>query len=152
MFGVAFDDVRISVKKMNTDFCHTQQEIDAAAGYPVSIGDRTEGLDWERRPHSKGTRVWWHKRVYEAFASRNEVPKEQPESQPESVVPQPESAMKTAKIVKKYANTRIVGTHLGDNVFVGKHGPNLKLGQIIDYKNNVMVLKKLTSGKLHLIS
>lgn len=144
---------------MTTLFIYTQQQVDEAAGHPVSIGDRVEGLDWERRVQGRGTKVWWHKSVYEAFKAANqaiEVPKEQPEStsaQPESQLEsQPESEVKTAKIVKKYANTRIVGTSLGDNVFVGKRGLHLKVGHVIDYKNNTMILKRLTSGKIVLIS
>ena len=146
-----FDVVRITFCEMSTDFCYTQAEVDAAAGHPVSIGDRVEGLDWQRRTQGRGTKVWWHKRVYEALKQHSrEI--EIPQEQPQQVTEQPKPEYKVAKVAKKYANTRIVTSSLGDNVFVGRHGAKLKVGHTIEYKDNTLVIKKLVSGKLALVS
>jgi len=124
--------------EMKTDFCYTQAELDAAAGHPVSIGDRVEGLDWERRTQGRGTKVWWHKSAYEAFKAQAgpiQVPQEQPESQPESEVQQ-------QKIVRIYPNFKWVETNKG-RVWVGLKGANLKRGQIIAVQFGKLYLGKV---------
>jgi hypothetical protein len=146
---------------MSTDFCYTQAEVDAAAGHSVSIGDRVEGLDWERRTQGRGTKVWWHKSVYEVFKAQAgpiEVPQEQPESQPESyksfrevleekghVVREPsnfDSEIQQQKIVRIYPNFKWVDTDKG-RVWVGLKGANMKRGQIIAVQFGKLYLGKV---------
>jgi hypothetical protein len=134
---------------MKTDFCYTQAEVDAAAGHPVSIGDRVEGLDWERRTQGRGTKVWWHKSVYEAFKAQAgpiQVPQEQLE--PETPEPQTEKTesleaeITQQKIVRIYPNFKWVETDKG-RVWVGLKGTNMKRGQIIAVQFGKLYLGKV---------
>ena len=145
--------------EMKTDFCYTQAEVDAAAGCPVSIGDRAEGLDWERRTQGRGTKVWWHKSVYEAFKAQAgpiEVPQEQLEPNKSfrevleengHVVREPsnfDSEVQQQKIVRIYPNFKWVETDKG-RVWVGLKGANMKRGQIIAVQFGKLFTGKITA-------
>lgn len=125
---------------MKDDFCHTQAEVDTLVDAIISTSDYEEGVHWKRKVQGRGTKVWWHKDVYEKLKSK------QAEVTPEDWRPAapmaPAHEVEQCKIVKIHPNFKWVDTDRGQ-VWVGLKGAQMKRGQVIN-----VYLGKLYTGKI----
>ena len=120
---------------MKDDFCHTQAEVDTLVDAIISINDYEEGVHWKRKVQGRGTKVWWHKDVYEKLKSM------QPEDWRPAAPMAPAYEIEQCKIIKIYPNFKWVETDRGQ-VWVGLKGAQMKRGQVIS-----VYLGKLYTGK-----
>lgn len=138
--------------------------VKARDGAFYDIKNYVEGVDYVPRRAFKGVKLVFRADILEQAANHSDLSDdhialsvvdpslvEYKQDMPPLIIRPAvlDGSVRAAKVVKKYANQRLVETDTLGRVFVGEKGHQIKMNQIINVKNGVLYLAKVATVLSH---